>query len=298
MGKDRDEERQNRADKIITYILIFVITVTLAALVCFVGVVLFMHIFGDGGEDSRHFGRWLGNIFSGGKSFILLVVVTIAFITSIPGIIRGTKQQQQKRSERNKAFLGQYFQYDKEVRNGMIHILDMMDGELWSAADKACVRLLQDCYVPEEQAVILFCRMICQEEQGYTREAIESGEKAIALRKDYMPALLKTVELCIQINRLTAAEQHLLEARNLSPRDIQISKILCQVYDRMHDHEKALAAAMYWEALEPASAEAAACVCRAAHKCGRPDIADSRLQKCASAHYWDIAALRKEVRGY
>lgn len=154
------------------------------------------------------------------------------------------------------------------------------------------------CYVPEEQAAIFFCRMVCQEELGDTKAAIECGEKAIALRKAYMPALLKTVELCFKLNKLTAAEQHLLEAQELNPQDVQISRMLYQVYAGWHDHEKALAAAMHWEELEPDSMEAAACVCRAAYGCGQPDIVNSRLQKCASAHYWDISSLRKDVRGY
>lgn len=302
MKRTKDEETQKRADRLLMYViygLLILITSVLIALVCKAGGMLIGQIFdGDTMTFSLSSLFTLQDIFSVLKSFIFLIVVAIAFVSSIPEIIRQIKSDQEKCSARDDVFWGKYFYYDKGIQNDMIHILRMMDCELYSRADEECVKLLQSCYVPKEQAAIFYCRMVCWEEMGYTRKAIEYGEKAISLRKGYMPALLKTAQLCIKLNKLTAAEQYLLEARELSTQDIQLSKMLYQYYAGNYNHEEALAAAMQWEELEPSSAEAAACVCRAAHKCGKSDIVNSRLQKCASEHYEGYAALKKEVRGY
>lgn len=288
-----------KGGKALTYVRLILIAIILIALVCGLGKLVIWMV-GDVIAPSGRlpfFKTWRAIVIGFGF-LICLIVITIDFITSIPDTAREVEHDKQTRSARDDAFLGEYFSDDKKIRDEMINILHTMDRNLYSSADEACVRLLERCRIPEEQAAILYCRMVCREEMGYTKEAIEYGEKAVSLRKSYVPALLKTAQLCIKINKFTAAEQYLLELQELSPQDVQISRMLYLVYAGKHDHEKALAAAMQWEELEPYSAEAAAGVCRSAHKCGKSDIVNSRLQKCASEHYEGYAALKKEVRGY
>ena len=230
---------------------------------------------------------------------ILLVPYTIHFIVSIPEKVRDIKDKEQRRFEKFYTLMGGHFAYDEGFREEMTRILRLMEEEHYSDADAACDKLLEGRYAPEEQAAVLYCKMICQDESGYTKEAIAYGEKALSLRKGYPPALQKTVQLCLKVNKMSTAEQYLLEAREVNQQDtLWISMMLSQIYMAQHHYEKALVAAMEWEELEPDSGDAAACVCRTAFKCGKMDIANLRLEKCAGMHYYGCAALRKEMRGH
>lgn len=230
---------------------------------------------------------------------ILLVPYTIHFIVTIPEKVREIKDKEQIRFEKYYALVGRSFVSDEKFRDEMVHILRLLEEEHYSEADAACDKLLKEHHIPEEQAAVHYCKMICQDEMGYTKEAIAYGEKALSLRKGHIPVLQKMVQLCLKVNKMSTAEQYLLEAREVDQQEaLWINMTLAQVYMAQHHYEKALEAAMKWEELEPRSGEAAACVCRAAFRCGNMDIADSRMEKCAAMHYYDCAALRKEMRGH
>lgn len=297
MNTEDNRERKKRTGRLFKYGWRIVLAIALVALICQVAGVIW-RMFNGMGTDGNNIFETLSDMRSGVVSLVVLIAAAIAFITSIPDDVRETEYKEQKRSERNDMFLEEYFSGDKAVRKAMLRILWLIDEGHYSTADEECDRLLGKCSVPEEQAAILYCRMLCKEELGYTREAVACGDKAVSLRKGYIPALMKTAQLCIKLNKMMAAEQYLLEAREAGLQDLQLDLMLHYVYMAQHRHEEALAAAMRCEEIEPYSGEVAACVCRAAHRCGKTDIVNSRLQRCAGAHYEGYAALKKEVRGY
>lgn len=250
------------------------------------------------GMDNLHFGG-LPGLLVNYVFVILLVPYTIHFIVTIPEKVRDIKDNERRRFEKFDALMEGYFTYGEGFRNEMVRILRLIEGEQYSDADVSCDKLLEGHYAPEEQAAVLYCKMVCQDELGFTKEAIAYGEKALTLRKGYMPALQKTVQLCLKVNKMTTAEQCLLEARETDQQEaLWISMTLSRIYMAQHHYGKALETAMEWEELDPRSGEAAACVCRAAFRCGQREIADSRMEKCAAMHYYDCAALRKEMRGH
>ena len=293
-------EKKKFSNRLLMYGWRILFAIALVVLICWIAGVVWRLFNGIGTGRNSVFGIFesLSDTWSGIVSLVVLILFAVKFITSIPGDVRETEYNEQKRSEKNDAFLGEYFSGDKAARKDMLRILWLIDAEHYSTADEVCARLLDRCSVPEEQAAVLYCSMICKEELGYTREAIACGEKAVSLRKDYVPALMKTAQLCIKLNKMVAAEQYLLKARDAGQQELQLDMMFYQVYMGQNRHEEALAAAMRCEEREPYSGEIAACVCRAAHKCGRSDIVNSSLQKCAREHYEDYAALKKEVRGY
>jgi len=292
-----DNRKKKRAGKILMYSWQILFAIALVALICRIAVVVWK-LFNGMGTDGNGIFETLSDTRSGIVVLIFLAAFAVKFITSIPDNVREAEYNEEKRSEKYDAFLGEYFCSDKAVRKDMLRILWLIDEQHYSTADESCVRLLERCSVPEEQAAVYYCRMICREEMGYTKEAITCGDKAVSLRKEYIPALMKTAQLCIKLNKMMAAEQYLLEAQKSGCQDPQLDRMFYQVYMVQNRHEEALAAALRCEELEPYSGEVAACVCRAAHKCGKTDIVNASLQKCASEHYENYAALKKEVRGY
>lgn len=293
MEKETNQDTKNRSGSL--YVLKIFEAFILIALIC--GLVYLIW---------RSYHQLDDLFFLGGRKLviryillILLVPYTIHFIVTIPEQVRDIKDRERRRFEKFDALMGGNFVYDEGFRDEMTRILRLMEEEHYSNADAACDKLLEGRYVPEEQAAVNYCKMVCQDELGYTKEAITYGEKALTLRKGYIPALQKTVQLCLKVNKMTTAEQWLLEAREVDQQDmLWISMTLSQIYMAQHHYEKALEAAMEWEELEPHSGDAAACVCRAAFRCGKMDIANLRLEKCAGMHYYDCAALRKEMRGH
>ncbi len=300
MGAEDKEETQKQSGRPLMYSLRILFSIVLIALICGLAVIVWQ-VFQGGMEGFRFFKSMRATII-GAICLVSLIGYTIKYITSIPSAVRETEQENQERSDRYDAFLGEYFTSDKKVRGDMIHVLRLMDQKEYTSADNVCVKLLEKCSIPEEQAALLYCRMICREEMGYAREALDLGAKAVSLRKGYGPALLKTAQLCVKFNKMAAAEEYLLEAQRLNPQDRQLNQmlyyVLYHVYTAKNQNEEALEAAMKCEELLPHSADAAACVCRAAHKCGKTDIVNSRLQKCWDERYENYAALKKEVRGY
>lgn len=297
MNTEDNREKKKRPNKLFMYGWRILFAIALVVLICWVAGVVW-RVFNGMGTDGNGVFETLSDTRSGVVSLVFLIGVAVKVITSIPDNVREAEYNEQKRSDKYDAFLGEYFSGDKAARKDMLRVLRLIDDEHYSTADEVCVRLSDRCTVPEEQAAVLYCRMLCREEMGYTKEAIACGEKAVSLRKGYMPALVKTAQLCIKLNKMMTAEQYLLEAKECGGQELPVGIMLYQVYMSQNRHQEALDAKMACEGLDSHSGEVAACVCRAAHKCGRSDIVNSRLQKCAEAHYEGYAALKKEVRGY
>lgn len=295
MKKEENAEKRKEKGSPFAYAAYIIAAVVMIALICGLAWMIWQAF---NNIDGHRLFITIRGLVTGVVILIGLVIFTIRFIVSIPDSAREVKHIQKERSERYDAFLGNYFANDKEIRDAMLHILWLMEEKSYTSADTACDKLLQKCVVPEEQAAIYYCKMICREEMGYAKEAITYGEKAISLRKSYTPVLLKTAQLCVKLNKMTTAEPYLLELQEAGIQDARVSMMLYQVYAAHNRHEEALAAAMRCEELAPGSVEASACVCRAAFKCEKNDLVNSRLQKCASERYEGYAALRKEVRGY
>lgn len=301
MKREKYNKEKNRGNKsqgmLIVYIILALILIVMQILIWICGKNLFMLIFHNDDVSVSFFTK----VRSAVISVVVLVAVfwfAVRVVPSFPNIIRRMKYDNQRNQERYNAFLGTYFSDDDKVRDHMLFVLQEIDHKRYSVADEICVKLLEKRHIPEEQAVILYCRMICRGEMGNTKEAIEFGERALSLRKGYIPALLETAGFCIKLNKMADAEKYLLEIRESGQLDLRVSRMLYQVYTVRNRHKEALAEALRWEQLEPDSLEAAACVCGAAHKCGETDIVNSRLQRCASEHYEGYDALRKEIRGY
>lgn len=296
MGTEDNREKKRHIRKALMYGWRILFAVALVVLICWVAVMVWK-IFNGIGTNGHGVFETLGDTHTGVVFLILLIAFAVKFISDIPDDVRETEYTERKRSEKYDTFLGEYFR-DKAARKEMLRILRLIDAQEYSTADSVGGRLLEKCSVPEEQAAVLYCQMICKEEMGYTREAIACGDKAVSLRRGYIPALMKTAQLCIKLNKMMAAEQYLLKAQECGFQGLSLDMMLCRVYMVQNRYEEALAAALRCEELEPHSGEVAACVCRAAHKCGKADIVNASLQKCANAHYEGYAALRKEVRGY
>lgn len=293
--REMDQKTKNKHGSLFLYGMKTVEALVLVTLICWI-------IFSIGqsyrGMDDYSFGG-LPKLIVRYVFLILLIPYTIHFVVTIPEKVRDAKDKEKQRFDKLDALVGEDFAYGEGFRDEMIHILRLMEVEHYSDADTACGKLLEGQYALEEQAAVCYCKMVCQDELGYTKEAIAYGEKALSLRKGCFSALQKTVQLCFKVNKMSTAEQCILEAREACSQEaLWISMTLSRIYMAQHHYEKALEAALEWEELEPHSGEAAACVCRAAFRCGKQDIADLHMEKCAAMHYYDCAALRKEMRGH
>ncbi len=295
MKREKSAEENRHATRKVAYSAQIVVALVLIAAICGIAWLVWGVWKGMDGTSTLFS---LQAIVTGIVCIFFLIVLVCRLIKSAPETVSEIEYERKRQNVRDELFLGDYFVLDTELREAMTHILHLIENKLYSEADEKCIKLLEDCYIPEEQAAILYCREICREEMGYTKEAISYGEKAVSLRKGYFPALMETASLYMKINKLAAAEQFLSEAQNSSPRDIRPLFMLHQVYTAQNRHREALDAVMRCEEMAPNSVDIAACVCRAALKCGETDIVNSRMRKCADARYKDYAALRKEVRGY
>lgn len=295
-NKDKKHGKQKTKGMFMVYVTLALILIVMQVLVWVCGRTLFMLIFHN--DDISV--SFLTKVRSAVISVVVLVAVFrfgVGVVPSFPNIIRRMKYDDQQRQEQYNALLNPYFSEDK-IRNKMMFVLSEIDHKRYSDADEICVRLLEKCHIPEEQAVVLFCRMICQGEMGNTKEAVRLGERSLSLRRGYTPALLETAGFCIKLNKIADAEKYLLEIRETGRMESRVSRMLYQVYVAQGRYEEALGEALYYERLEPESLEAAACVCRAAHRCGEKNLVNSRLQRCADGQYEGYDALRKEIRGY
>ncbi|MCM1302657.1 MAG: tetratricopeptide repeat protein [Lachnospiraceae bacterium] len=297
MGKGKKPGKQKTRGMFLTYIILALFLIVMQALVFICGRTLFMLIF-HGGDVSVPF---FTKVRAAMISVVVLAIVFrfgIRVIPALPDIIRRMKYDDQQKQAHYNALLDPYFSEDKKVRDQMMYVLGSIDHKRYLEADEICVKLLEKCTVPEERAVILFCRMICQGEMGSAREAVRLGERALSLRGDFMPAMLETAGYCIKCNKLADAENYLLKIQETGWMRSRVYRMLYEVYAAGHRYDEALMAALRWERLEPDSLEAAACVCRAAHRCGERDLVTSRLQRCRDEQYEGYAVLKMEVRGY
>ncbi|MCM1542036.1 MAG: tetratricopeptide repeat protein [Blautia sp.] len=296
-GKAKKPGKPKTRGMFFVYIILALFLIVMQALVFICGRTLFMLIF-HGDDVSVSF---LTKARAAVISVVALVVIFrfgIRVVPALPDIIRRMKDDDRRKQANYNALLDPYFSEDQKVRDQMMYVLGSIDHKRYSEADEICVKLLEKCPAPEEQAVILFCRMICQGEMGSAREAVRLGERALSLRGDYLPAMLETAGYCIQCNKLADAEEYLLKIRETGWMASRVCRMLYEVYAAGHRYDEALMEALRWEQLEPESLEAAACVCRAAHRCGERDLVTSRLRRCHEEQYESYEVLKREVRGY